>query len=103
MLYIGVTKDIERRVYEHKQKLVPGFAAKYNLHRLVYLVAFGHIGDAIAREKQIKGWLRATKIALIESLNPEWNDLAADWFKEPKAAKVRSDASKLTPASSTKA
>src|SRR6266478_4741548 len=74
-----------------------------NLHQLVYLEAFGHIGDAIAREEQIKGWLRAKKVALIESSNPEWNDLAADWFKEPKAAKVRSDATRLTPASTTKA
>jgi putative endonuclease len=80
MLYIGVTNNIERRVYEHKQKLVPGFAAKYNLHRLVYLEAFGHIGDAIAREKQIKGWLRAKKIALIEAQNPTWQDLAAAWL-----------------------
>jgi putative endonuclease len=59
---------------------VSGFAAKYNLHRLVYLEAFGHIGDAIAREKQIKGWLRAKKIALIEAQNPKWQDLAAAWF-----------------------
>ncbi len=103
MLYIGVTNAIERRVYDHKQRRLPGFTAKYNLHQLVYLEAFGHIGDAIAREKQIKGWLRAKKVALIESSNPEWNDLAADWFKEPKAAKVRSDATRLTPASTTKA
>jgi putative endonuclease len=87
MLYIGVTNDVERRVYEHKQKLVAGFSAKYNLHRLVYLEAFGHIRDAIAREKQIKGWLRAKKVALIEAQNPKWQDLAAGWFEAPKSRK----------------
>jgi predicted GIY-YIG superfamily endonuclease len=75
--------------YEHKHKLVPGFSAKYNLHRLVYFEAFGHIGDAIAREKELKGWLRSKKVALIESQNPKWLDLAADWFKGPKSATAR--------------
>ena len=91
MLYVGVTNDIHRRVFEHKHKLVPGFSANYNLHRLVYAEGFADIRDAIAREKQIKGWLRAKKIALIEGANPKWNDLAKDWFK-PAAAETRSTA-----------
>ena len=75
-LYTGVTNDLERRVYEHKQKLVPGFTSKYNITRLVYYEATEDIRAAIEREKQIKGWLRARKIALIESMNPEWVDLS---------------------------
>ena len=75
-LYTGVTNDLERRVYEHKQKLVPGFTAKYNITRLVYFEVTQDIQAAIAREKQIKGWLRSKKIALIESVNPGWKDLS---------------------------
>lgn len=81
MLYVGVTNNMHRRIFEHKNKLVPGFSKKYNLHRLLYFEAFGDIRDAIAREKQIKGWTRAKKIASIESVNPNREDLAADWFK----------------------
>ena len=73
-LYIGVTNDLARRVWEHKQKRVPGFSARYCLVGLVYFEAFGDIRAAIAREKQIKGWLRARKIALIEAFNPRWKD-----------------------------
>jgi putative endonuclease len=87
MLYVGVTNNMHRRIFEHKNKLAPGFSKKYNLHRLIYFEAFGHIGDAIAREKQIKGWLRAKKIALIEAQNPKWQDLAARWFEVPKSEK----------------
>ena len=78
-LYTGVTNDLERRVYEHKQKLVAGFTAKYNIDRLVYYEATQDVNSAIYREKQIKGWLRAKKIALIESMNPKWTDLSARW------------------------
>ena len=78
-LYTGVTNDLERRVYEHKQKLVAGFTAKYNIDRLVYYEATQDVNSAIYREKQIKGWLRAKKIALIESTNPKWTDLSACW------------------------
>ena len=80
-LYTGVTNNLVRRVYEHKQKLIPGFTKKYNIARLVYCETFPDVRAAIAREKQIKGWLRAKKIALIESLNPDWKDLSADWFQ----------------------
>jgi len=81
-LYTGVTNHLERRVYEHKEKLLPGFSSRYNTTRLVYYEVFGNIRSAIEREKQIKGWLRSKKIALIESVNPEWEDLAADWYEE---------------------
>ncbi|MEQ8382453.1 MAG: GIY-YIG nuclease family protein [Coleofasciculus sp. A1-SPW-01] len=80
-LYTGVTNDLYRRVYEHKQKLIPGFTQKYNINRLVYYQETSDVREAIAREKQIKGWLRAKKIALIESINPQWRDLSADWFE----------------------
>ncbi len=78
-LYIGVTNDLERRVYQHRHKITPGFTSRYNLTQLVYYEEFGDIREAIAREKQLKGWLRAKKVALIEMMNPEWDDLAAGW------------------------
>ena len=78
-LYTGVTNNLERRVYEHKQKLVPGFTSKYNITQLVYYETCADVREAIAREKQIKGWLRAKKIALVESINPEWKDLSTEW------------------------
>ena len=80
-LYTGVTSDLERRVYEHKRKLVPGFTAKYRIKQLVYFEVTQDVHAAIAREKQIKGWLRAKKVALIESVNPEWNDLSVGWYE----------------------
>jgi putative endonuclease len=79
-LYTGVTNDLERHVYQHKHKLVPGFTARYNINRLVYCESAPDPRSAIAREKQIKGWLRAKKIALIESTNPMWEDLSAEWY-----------------------
>jgi putative endonuclease len=78
-LYVGVTNDIERRTYEHRNKSVPGFTSKYGLDRLVYFEEHGAICDAIEREKQIKSWRREKKVALIESLNPRWRDLSLDW------------------------
>ena len=79
-LYTGVTNNLERRVWEHKNKAIPGFTAKYNITKLVYYEEGTQVSEAIAREKQIKGWLRARKIALIESMNPEWRDLSDDWY-----------------------
>ena len=78
-LYTGVTNNLNRRVYEHKNKLIRGFTFKYNITKLVYFEIFNDINQAIAREKQIKGWLRSKKINLIESVNPEWNDLSQEW------------------------
>ncbi len=77
-LYTGVTNDLQRRVYEHKQKAVEGFTSKYKINRLVYFEAYNDVREAIAREKQIKGWLREKKVALIESINPTWRDLSGD-------------------------
>ena len=79
VLYTGVTNNLERRMYEHKNKLIPGFASKYNLKKLVYFEQTIDVNAAITREKQIKGWLRKKKIALIESMNPEWKDLTEVW------------------------
>ncbi|WP_414577209.1 GIY-YIG nuclease family protein [Anabaena sp. CCY 9402-a] len=79
-LYTGVTNDLNRRVYEHKQKIIPGFTQKYNITNLVYFEDTSDVNTAIAREKQIKGWLREKKIALIESVNPEWKDLSTGWY-----------------------
>jgi putative endonuclease len=74
-LYIGVTNNLERRMHEHKSKLVPGFTARYNITKLVYFECFDDVRDAIEHEKKLKGWLRAKKIALIEEHNPGWHDL----------------------------
>lgn len=75
VLYTGVTSNLVKRVYEHKNKKVSGFTEKYNLHKLIYYEIFEYIVSAITREKQIKGWLRSKKISLIEKANPDWNDL----------------------------
>jgi putative endonuclease len=75
VFYIGVTNNLARRAWEHKQKRFPGFSSRYNTKELVYFETWGDIRAAIAREKQIKGWLRRRKIALIDSLNPQWKDL----------------------------
>lgn len=80
MLYIGVTNDLERRVYEHKSKLREGFTKKYNLHHLVYYEETDDVGRALEREKQLKGWERKKKVALIESANPGWRDLSEIWY-----------------------
>ena len=81
VLYAGVSNNLERRAVQHRQKLVPGFTARYNVHKLVYYELYGDIREAIAREKQIKGWLRKRKIALIESVNPAWKDLVLELEK----------------------
>ena len=76
-LYIGVTSALIDRISTHRQELLPGFTKKYGVHILVYVEDFATMEEAIAREKQLKGWSRACKIALIEQANPEWKDL---WF-----------------------
>jgi putative endonuclease len=80
VLYTGVTNELIRRVAEHRDGSASAFTAKYRIHRLVYWEAYRNIKAAIAREKQIKNWTREKKIALIESVNPTWIDLASDWF-----------------------
>ena len=79
-LYIGVTNDIERRMFEHKTRRVPGFSSRSDIDRLVYYEEVEGPTAAIEREKALKGLLRAKKIALIESMNPGWSDLSEDWF-----------------------
>lgn len=79
-LYTGITNDLERRVYQHKNKLIEGFTKKYNITQLVYFASSDDVTAAIAREKQIKGMLRSKKIELIKTLNPDWKDLSESWF-----------------------
>jgi len=78
-LYVGITSDLEKRLLEHRAGLTKGFAHRYNIDRLVLLEEFGDPVTAIAREKQIKGWLRQRKIALVEEKNPQWKDLSEEW------------------------
>jgi putative endonuclease len=82
-LYVGVTTDIRRRVWQHKAKVVEGFTAQHQVGLLVYLDKLSGIRPAISREKAVKGWKRNRKIALIEAGNPDWDDLAASWFERP--------------------
>ena len=81
-LYVGVTNDLERRMYEHKNKLAPGFASKYNITWLAHYEQTSDVESAIAREKEIKGWRRSKKVALIESSNPQWKDLSLEWSSD---------------------
>jgi putative endonuclease len=83
-LYTGVTNDLERRVPEHKRKRVPGFTSKYNSNRLVHFEQCSDVRAAIQREKQIEGWLRAKKVALIVANNPAWRDLTEGWYSHEK-------------------
>jgi len=75
-LYVGITNDLQRRLYEHKNKLADGFSSKYNLNKLIYFEEYQDINEAIKREKQIKRWLRKKKIDLIKTKNPEFKDLS---------------------------
>ena len=83
-LYTGVTNNLARRVWQHKKRETPGFTCSYNIDGLVYYESFGEIRSAIHREKQIKGWLRAKKIALVESMNPRWRDLTPTLTCQPE-------------------
>ena len=79
VLYTGVTNDLKRRLYEHTEGLADGFTQKYHVHKLVYFEVTTDVRSAIAREKQIKGWTRAKKNALVETSNPGWADLSKTW------------------------
>ena len=79
-LYTGMTGDLARRVHEHRHRLVPGFTSRYRIDCLVHAEWFAEVRDAIAREKQIKGWDRAKKLALVSEGNPDWRDLGEEWF-----------------------
>jgi putative endonuclease len=82
VLYIGITSDLRRRVYQHKIGLLPGFTLEYRVTRLVHFEWTDHIRAAIERERELKSWRRARKIELIEAHNPAWLDLALDWFPD---------------------
>lgn len=78
VMYIGMTNNLQRRMYEHRNKLIDGFTNQYNVHKLLYYESTEDVYAAIAREKQLKGWLRARKNALVETMNPDWHDLYDD-------------------------
>jgi len=82
VLYIGVTNNLQRRVFEHKNQLVEGFTQMYNVHKLVWFEQTSDVRSAIAREKQLKGWTRKKKDLLIEQMNPTWGDLSDGWYEE---------------------
>ncbi len=79
-LYVGMTSDLKKRVFEHKRKLHEGFSAKYHCDRLVWFERFVEVGNAIAREKQLKGWRREKKVAIIAENNSTWVDLSEEWY-----------------------
>jgi putative endonuclease len=79
-LYIGMTNNLQKRLSEHKNKIVPGFSQKYNIDKLVYFEITSDVKSAIAREKQLKKWNRKWKLELIEKSNPQWKDLSEDWI-----------------------
>ena len=79
VMYVGVTNDLARRLYEHRQELADGFTKRYHVHKLVYFEQTSSIEAAITREKELKGWTRGKKNALVETMNPVWRDLSKDW------------------------
>jgi putative endonuclease len=93
VIYVGVTNNLERRVWEHKRKVTPGFTAKYGCTALVYYETTESVQAAIEREKHIKGWLRKKKLALVTSANPTWRDLSAEWPSPIDLLKATADPS----------
>ena len=79
VLYVGVTNDLRRRLFEHQNELADGFTKRYHVHKLVYFETTTDVKAAIEREKQIKSWSRARKNALVETMNPKWEDLSLEW------------------------
>jgi len=92
-LYIGVTSDLMKRLWQHRNGVTPGFTSRYSVYRLVHFEMFGDMERAIAREKQLKNWRREWKINLINGVNPEWRDLAVGLGLEPMAPRKRRDGS----------
>lgn len=82
VMYVGVTNNLERRLYEHKHKLLEGFTGKYNVNKLVYFECTTDVSAAITREKQIKKWRREKKDQLVIAVNPQWNDLSLQWQED---------------------
>ena len=79
VIYAGITSDLQKRIYEHKHKLVKGFTEKYNVNKLVYYEETTDVHDALAREKEIKKWRREKKDNLVKTMNPAWRDLSLQW------------------------
>ncbi len=90
-LYVGVTNSLERRIWQHKAKVIEGFTKQYGLNQLVHFEQFRDVNAAIAREKEIKGWLRKRKLELIEGGNPDWADLSAAWRDNALDSSLRSE------------
>jgi len=87
VLYVGITNNMERRLYEHREGVADSFTKKYRAHKLVYFEMFSDPGNAIAREKQIKNWRREKKNNLVNQMNPDWFDLSEEWYRpDPSAA-----------------
>ena len=80
VVYTGVTNNLEKRIYQHKNKIIDGFTKRYNVNKLVYFEMAEDVKSAIEREKQIKGWTREKKNSLIEAVNPTWSDLSSEWY-----------------------
>jgi putative endonuclease len=97
VLYVGVTNALERRTQEHRDKAAPSFTCRYNVDRLVYFEQFRDVRDAIAREKQLKGWRRAKKLSLIEQANPAWADLGEGTEAARATAKTTTEAARRGP------
>jgi putative endonuclease len=85
-LYIGITSKLQKRVFEHKNKLIEGFTSRYSFDMLVYYETFSRVHSAISREKELKGWLRKKKLGLILDQNPDWADLSLEWTEDPSWA-----------------
>jgi putative endonuclease len=92
-IYTGITNNIARRIAEHKSGHIEGFTQKYHINRLVYFEKYRYVGNAIEREKQIKGLDRKKRVALIEALNPTWEDLSDEWGKPIEPLKTKADPS----------
>ena len=90
VIYVGFTGDLHSRVLQHKREEIDGFTKRYHVNRLVYFENFKYVNNAIARETRVKAWSRAKKVALIERVNPTWEDFAADWGKPLKMRKADS-------------
>lgn len=89
-VYTGITNDLQRRIFEHKRKMIDGFTKKYNLDRLVFFEIYNDAVNAISREKEIKAWRREKKNRLVESVNPAWTDLSDEWYEDPFGPLARS-------------
>lgn len=90
-LYVGITSKLWKRVFQHKNKLLPGFTSRYNFDMLVYYEEFFHVVSAIGREKEIKAWRREKKLKLILSENPDWADLSLEWEENPSWKALKDD------------